>query len=462
MKQTLIGAFIAVFLLAQPGHAQSAADLLQRGIFTQETTGDVDGAIKIYRQVVESASGNPANNLYAAQAQYRLVVCMLLKGDPAGATREFQLLEKNFPGQQDLVGLARTMMPGSSAVLPVPWPESEFSQLNIKRDGMLTGETLYYSVDPYGSSPQQQHQSSLRTELRTKNSTRRVTLDVDRETVRPINAQRQPYLESNDDSGDPAAEAFGGPAIDLEESVFLMRRLPLAAGYKTTLPTTSFTLGQKVPKQVDLAVTGIEPVQVTAGKYNCYKVSVSPLGQTFWIGIDGARPLVKFQSGKVEAELVRVWGPGTGIEAAVAFVPPSDWRVQTTFNPNPGATTEADVYYQRSNNIHFHVRLTKIYTPPAEIGEAMRQIIPEEVKKHQGSDFKIRQDSIKTEPINGEQAVRYIADVTEPGSSTKTTYYEVWIRTGGSLIEFSVSGSPRDFPVLRFWVEPLLETARIP
>ncbi len=141
---------MAALLLAQPGHAQTAADLLQRGIFTQETTGDIDGAIKLYRQVVESASGNPSNNLYAAQAQYRLVVCMLLKGDPTGATREFQQLEKNYPSQQDLVALARTMMPGSSAVLPVPWPESELSQLNIKRDGMATGETLYYSVEPSG------------------------------------------------------------------------------------------------------------------------------------------------------------------------------------------------------------------------------------------------------------------------------------------------------------------------
>lgn len=327
---------MAALLLAQPGHAQTAADLLQRGIFTQETTGDIDGAIKLYCQVVESASGNPSNNLYAAQAQYRLVVCMLLKGDPTGATREFQQLEKNYPSQQDLVALARTMMPGSSAVLPVPWPESELSQLNIKRDGMATGETLYYSVEPSGQF--QPHQGTLRSELRTKNTTRSVTINVDRETLKPI---RGPGLESNDDSGDPLADAFGGPAIDLEESVFLIRRMPLAAGFKTTLPTTSFTLGGKVPKQVELAVTGIEPVQVTAGKYNCYKVSVSPLGQTFWIGIDGSRPLVKFQSGKVEADLMKVWGPGTGVEAALAFLPTPAWQVQ--YAQTSGTTGSADV-----------------------------------------------------------------------------------------------------------------------
>jgi len=451
--KTLAGAILALLFLAAPGSAQSAAELLQRGIYTQETTGDIDGAVKIYRQVVESASGNPSNNLSAAQAQYRLVVCMLLKGDPSGATREFQLLEKNYPSQQDLVALARTMMPGSSAVLPVPWPESELSQLNVKRDGMFTGETLYYSVDT--SRPfQPQHQSTLRSELRTRNTTRSVRMPVDRETLKPMQG---PNLESNDESGDPLADAFGGPAIDLEETVFVMRRLPLAAGFKTTLPTTSFTLGGKVPKQVELAVTGIEPVQVTAGKYNCYKVSVRSLGQTFWIGIDGARPLVKFQSGKVEADLVKVWGPGTGVEAALAFVPTPTWQVQNPYTS--GTTGAADLLRQGAGAVH--VRMTRVYTPPAEIAEAMRQVIPDEIKKHQGTDFKIREDSIKTEPINGQHAVRYIADGTE-GNSVKTVYYYVWIQTESNLVEFSTSSRVDVFPVTRFWVEPLLETARIP
>ena len=60
---------------------------------------------------------------------------------------------------------------------------------------------------------------------------------------------------------------------------------------------------------MELAVTGIESVVTPAGKFNCYKVSFAAIGQTFWIGVEGARPLVKFQSGTVEAELVKVWGP---------------------------------------------------------------------------------------------------------------------------------------------------------
>src|ERR1035438_5402656 len=116
-------------------------------------------------------------------------------------------------------------------------------------------------------------------------------------------------MHSDDLLGDLSAAPFAGPAIDAEPLVFRMRMLPLAAGYKTTLTTLPFLLGYGVPRPVELAVTAVETVQTVAGKFNCYKVPFAALGQTFWIGVDGARPLVKFQSGKVEAELVKMWKP---------------------------------------------------------------------------------------------------------------------------------------------------------
>jgi hypothetical protein len=452
----LAGAIMALLFLAAPGSAQSAADLLQRGIYTQETTGDVDAAVKIYRQVVESASGNPNNNLYAAQAQYRLVLCMLLKGDPAAANIEFQSLENKFPAQKDLIGLARTMLPGNAAALPVPWGVTEVSQLNIKRDGTFTGETLYYSIDPTFNTP---HQSILKWELKTRNTTRSVTLTVDSDTLRGI-GNGNPRLESNDELGDAAADPFGGPAIDVQQSVFLMRRLPLAVGYKTTLPTTSFTLGQKVPKQVELAVTGIEAVQVTAGKYNCYKVSIGSLGQTFWIAVDGARPLVKFQSGKVEADLVKTWGPGSGLDAVLVPLSALGWRVEPSYYM-VGSSGTVNVNSQRGNAF-FQVRLTKVYTPAAEIAEALKQVIPDQVKRHQGTDFKVRPDSVQMRLVNGQQALSYIADVSENGPDRpKTIYYEVWIRTESTSLEL-FTNSQGDFAVQRWFFEPVVDAVHVP
>jgi hypothetical protein len=62
---------------ALPLGEQTAAEELQKGIFTQETAGDPDGAIDIYRQIMNRGS-TPRE--IAAQAQYRLGEALLKKG----------------------------------------------------------------------------------------------------------------------------------------------------------------------------------------------------------------------------------------------------------------------------------------------------------------------------------------------------------------------------------------------
>ena len=47
----LAAAILAAMFSAATAGAQSGADLLQKGIYAQETLGDLDGAIRIYRQL---------------------------------------------------------------------------------------------------------------------------------------------------------------------------------------------------------------------------------------------------------------------------------------------------------------------------------------------------------------------------------------------------------------------------
>src|SRR5450756_684579 len=339
-KQYFVSAMIAVLLLAAPANAQSAADLLQKGIHAQETVGDVDSAIQIFRQVAASPA---ANKVLAAQAQYQLVVCMLQKGDRAAARKELDLLARNFPDQPDLATKARKLVPDGDTLLPAPWGEFEGSQLNLKRDGVFTGEYLHYSVDPRPKRPgwpDNPQAVVLRWELTAKNTNRWAQVDVDRDSQRPL---AKPELHSNDDLGDPVAAAISGPAVDIEQSVFLMRRLPLAPGFKANLNTQPFTLASKVKSPVEIAVTGIEAVQTTAGKFNCYKVTMPAIGQTFWIGVEGARPLVKLQAGHVEAELVKVWTTSVR-DTVLASLNAAGWRdLNSPFWSLQGAEREASI-----------------------------------------------------------------------------------------------------------------------
>lgn len=97
----------AMLFLATPGSAQTAAESLQKGIYTQETAGDVDGAIQIYRGVIATAGADRAT---AGRAQMQLVGAFLQKGDFAGASREFNTLMLGYSDQKELLSSMSSVM----------------------------------------------------------------------------------------------------------------------------------------------------------------------------------------------------------------------------------------------------------------------------------------------------------------------------------------------------------------
>jgi tetratricopeptide (TPR) repeat protein len=82
----------------------SPAVMLEKGIYTEETVGDLDAAIKIYRQIVKDAK---AARKYAAQAQYRLGMCYLKKGEKAKAEQALRELLAAYPQEKDVAGQAQ-------------------------------------------------------------------------------------------------------------------------------------------------------------------------------------------------------------------------------------------------------------------------------------------------------------------------------------------------------------------
>ncbi|MCX6622938.1 MAG: tetratricopeptide repeat protein [Acidobacteria bacterium] len=130
-------------LVACAAWSQSAADLLQKGIYTQETVGDLDGAIKIYRQVVTSSSESRA---YAAQAQYRLGQCLLKKGAAAEATQAFKTLVSDYPEQTELVAKAKAYLPAAFELLPAPWADGELLEYDLTAQNSIKAGKLIYST----------------------------------------------------------------------------------------------------------------------------------------------------------------------------------------------------------------------------------------------------------------------------------------------------------------------------
>lgn len=89
------------------GAGRSPGVLLQKGIYAEETEGDIDKAIGIYLQVVERAE---KIERIAAQATYQLGMCHLKKDDKPSAANYFQKVVRDFAGQDAIVQKAQKQL----------------------------------------------------------------------------------------------------------------------------------------------------------------------------------------------------------------------------------------------------------------------------------------------------------------------------------------------------------------
>ena len=76
--------------------AETAAELLEKAIYTEETVGDLPTAITIYQKVLIEARKGEA---LAAEAQYRLGKCLLKQKKTDKAVAAFQKVVDSYPDQ---------------------------------------------------------------------------------------------------------------------------------------------------------------------------------------------------------------------------------------------------------------------------------------------------------------------------------------------------------------------------
>ena len=88
--------------------AASPAELLEKGIYTEETRGELLAAAEIYKQIVDDSS---APRGLAAQAQLRLGMCELKLGNKRKAISVLERLTQEFPDGDQLMALVDNQMP---------------------------------------------------------------------------------------------------------------------------------------------------------------------------------------------------------------------------------------------------------------------------------------------------------------------------------------------------------------
>src|SRR4051812_45011464 len=104
LQKTMAAAIaVAVLLVATAGRAASPSEMLEKAIYTEQTVGNVDEAIKLYQQVIDEAKSARSA---AAQAEYRLAQCLFKKNKAAAANAALEKLIKDFPAEKELVAKA--------------------------------------------------------------------------------------------------------------------------------------------------------------------------------------------------------------------------------------------------------------------------------------------------------------------------------------------------------------------
>ncbi|MBI4660068.1 MAG: PD40 domain-containing protein [Verrucomicrobia bacterium] len=97
-------ALAGLFAVSTAAAAESLSVLLQKGIYAEETEGNLEAAIKIYEGIVKEGESNRS---LVAQAQYRLGVCELKRGKKDQAEAAFRKILGQFADQAEIIAKAR-------------------------------------------------------------------------------------------------------------------------------------------------------------------------------------------------------------------------------------------------------------------------------------------------------------------------------------------------------------------
>jgi hypothetical protein len=449
--------------------ADSPSDILEQGIYSEETKGDLDAAMQLYQKVITQAKADLAS---AAQAQYHLGVCFYKKKDFTAANAAFASLVKDYPDQTNIVALARKYLAGANTPLPAPWADGEVMRLDIKLGGGLKIGVADYSVNAAETNGEKTWRFSSRVDAAGSQSVSSV--EVEAGTLKPLHSRWKHSLMGEVDAsyhpdhvdlkttGKDEVRKLDtdGSVIDNEETVQWMRCLPLADGYKTSQQIMTSLGSHVVP--ITFEASGPEQVQVPAGTYNCYKVELS-VGQTFWISADAKHYLVKFEGGGAMGELtgVTLRTPGEGAVYSdslfgFSLSAPAGWSFDKTEldKTDRSAVSIIDPQGVATSDLSVRMKSSMYNEETNSVRKAAEAGLEEQAKMFK--NFKVLADSWKDLTLAGYPAVSVVSEYMN-GKETNVSYH-VWSFDPTNSMHFDVFLRASDFEAFRPKIDAVINS----
>lgn len=457
-----------VALVGLAPHAVAAdatlSEMLELGIYSEETKGDLPAAIKLYEQIVTEADAGQA---LAAQAQFRLAMCEHKQGDYAAATEAFEKLVREFPQQKELVALANEYLADGAALLPVPWVDGEELRYHVSlasgfrvgaaRFAVTAAELDGRKIWRFDSNVLGGNHSWSRTE-------------VDAASFKPIRCLWKHSLLGEFDTvyagggadvrikGKDEVKHFDlpGAVYDNEQGMQLMRRLPLATGYTTTFKIfAGLGGGSQVP--LELRVPARETVTVPAGTFDSYKVVLTFVGQTqaLWFSADEHRYLVKLDAGSAIIELAAVrLGSATASETyedpacGFSVTVPSGWMTYSKDVSHQAGRSEV-VLLDVDGIARTFLKVDNLENFDAATRASVRAFAEhriDQAKKHQ-KNFAERADSWTETTVDGQPALSVVADYMQ--GEKPQTVRAVYAFVSGYAVDTWYVTAPEDLEAFR-------------
>jgi len=471
-KTILLSLSISTLLTAAPAiWAQSASDLMEQGVYSEETKGDLTGAVQLYQKVIAQAK---EDRELAARAQYHLGVCFYKQNDFTDADTAFCAVVKDYSDQKDIAALARKYLAAAHPLQPVPWTDGEVLVGDVDLAGGLKIGMMEYRVD---AGTTRSGQKIWRfTSHTTAGGIQSVShVEVDADSMAPIHSvwkhtllgkKETRYYPDHADittvgKDETNTLRFENPVIDNEEAVEWMRRLTFTNGFSVDQPVLSSLGGAVVP--IKWEVSGPEMVAVPAGNFSCYKVTLS-IAQTFWVSADTNRYIVKFEG-----------GGAIGLLRSIAHHRPDEIPSYTdstngfSLTGPPGWMFSAqDADEKNSSKVEIidpeGLSISEVdFGPLGDIAkQTLREYINDKLAKaaKMYNDFQIRTNSWRNRTLAGQPGLSVVTDYAQ--GKNKKTGYGAWSfgRTNG--VYFQMITSPEDFGALQPKMDAIIDSYTAP
>ena len=250
---------------------------------------------------------------------------------------------------------------------------------------------------------------------------------------------------------------------DNEEVVQLMRRLPLATNYSTSIKIISTLSGGAImPLKIDVA--GVDNLEVPAGKFECYRCELS-VKQTFWFSTDPHRYLVKFEAGGAMVELASIGQftpdqPATQkVAGGFSLSAPTGWLfdnadpdqtegVSKTLILDPDAIATSWILAKSFDDLKPDQRASLRAYANSVIKEGSKAL----------KDMKVREDSWQDITLAGQPALSVVADFLE--MKQPQTAYAIFSFRGTNAVEILMYAPSPDFEALKPKFQAVIDSAK--